>query len=89
MLEDKESLEVFIAPSSREACHVPPVDVFEALPDEHSWAYMLYRARKKRTSMKGAFGSAAASGSDTGTRAENDTFYILTRFSMCTMGRQC
>jgi hypothetical protein len=31
-LEDEESLEVFIVPSSREECNVHPVDVYEALP---------------------------------------------------------
>jgi hypothetical protein len=71
-LEDEESLEVFIVPSSREECNVCPVDVYEALPDEHSWAYMLYRDRKKRTSMKGAPGSAAALGPDTDARANDD-----------------
>ena len=57
-LEGEESLEEFIAPSSREECHVRPVDVYEALSDERSRAYMLHRTRKNRTSRKGASASA-------------------------------
>jgi hypothetical protein len=43
-LEDEESLEVFVAPSSREVCHVCPMDVYEVLLDERFRAYMLYCA---------------------------------------------
>jgi hypothetical protein len=65
-------MEVFIASLSHEECHVGPMDIYYSLPHERSRAYMIYHARKKRTSRKGASGFAAASGSDTSARVDDD-----------------
>jgi hypothetical protein len=48
------------------------MDIYYSLPHERSRAYMIYHARKKRTSRKGASGFAAASGSDTSARVDDD-----------------